>query len=401
MTVKGRIDCRIFEGETAPNEEFVTLYNFLNTDCASIGVTRIAYYAGASGSATMGYWNAGGADYSQAPGANAYALFRFGSATIPFYVLIQSVNARGSTYISYENTVTKPCGLSGSTATNTCNTLISFAMKLDGTSPWAGGTANAGADNKTSGSGAVWLAGASTLAAFPRCNSIGGNAAKAESMCQLSGYQIAGTGDDAYHNIITYGCRMHILADENNLLILSDTQANSTYSAIYFGKYIPRTDVTVQIPYVLLYMPVQSNSVLFPRFNYGVAASNNTTISFTAGGDGGIVHPVASNGVKICYLDYPSLFTDARFHSSKSVRIAGRYDTIPFWLGMNEGVGSYGLLGTTEFIRMCVNVPTHFTSDDRTVAVFGSANPLHAKLLVPWDGKTAPGSGITREGVAF
>lgn len=399
MTLKGKIECRITAGSYAVNEQFVSIWNFLN-NLSLIGVTRIAYYAGSGGSTLMDYWDAGASVYANSPGTNAYGVWRFGNATIPFYVLVQSVGNRGST-IAVENVVARPGLIGGMTSYNPyIGNAIQFAMRLDGTSPWQGGTANAGADNKTPGSGAVWAAGSSQLAAFPRVNSSGGSATKAEAMCHISTINIGSDYNNYYNDIYNDGCRMHLLADENNFMILMDNGANGSYACIYFGKYVPRPGITTQIPYVMLHMANQVNSPPFKRINYGAAASISSQYDWLSNAEGGIVNPVASNGVKACYVDYSPTFTDARFHPSRAAGVAGRFDTVPFHVGMNEA-SSYGLLGTIDFLRMCVNVPTLYTSDDRKVAVFGSYTSSDSKLVVPWDGVTSPGSGITREGVSF
>ena len=73
-----------FNGYQELNESFISLHNFLTgSECASLGITRIASNFGFNGSG-MGYW-----DSSTPAGENAWACFKFASASVPFCMLVQ------------------------------------------------------------------------------------------------------------------------------------------------------------------------------------------------------------------------------------------------------------------------------------------------------------------------
>lgn len=399
MTTKGKIEVRINPGIRATGEYFVSLHNFLSGTCSSIGVTRIASNYG-SGGTGFGYWDT---SPSATPGTNSWAVFRFGNAQIPFNVLIQVVNinsSNGTTLGANTNVTVVP----NSVASNTTNygVLITVAQRLDGTNPWAGGTANVGADAKAT---TVWTAGTSTLIAYPRTNSVGGSFATNREGCMvLNEVNLSNWGlgvNDLNNDIYTYGTRSHFLADENNLLIVDDTGSNGTNKYFHFGKYVPRPGINAQAPYVCMNQMYVLHDPIVARYNYGSVtqpAQNNFSNTI---GDGGVCHPTASNGVKLMYPDYVANAMNAFYQPNKTVTNIARHEIFPVYVGMNEAP-YYGLLGSIDFFRQISNVPTYYTNPDRTLAVFGgAASNQSTKLAIPWDGKTSPGSGISREGIDF
>jgi hypothetical protein len=411
MTVHGTIECRIPAGlytvsgtSNANNEFFISLYNAFN-NLSSIGVTRIAYNKG-NGGTGMTYW-----DQGSPPGNGAWALFRFGNATIPFYVLIQGANLTTYDSFSYTNySGCTPC-LSVHASYNTGyynNVSIAVAMRLDGTSPWGGTTVNTGTDTKTS---PVWTPGSSTLAVFPRCNSVGGSQAtnKESASCITFANTI---GNVSCPNI---GCRLHLLADENNFLIVTDANNDSSSAFTYFGKYVPRPGITPQIPYVMLCNPYEGNPLSYltfpppPLAYYGPVSYTGLTPSAASGAffDGGIVHPTASNGVKTAVIDHLVINNYTSTQQMSPSRIGnGRFDMFPIYVGMFEST-HVGILGTLCFMRFSAGMVSGWTSPDKKLVAFGnnsySAQSYHTgqKLIVPWDGATIPFTGITRLGINF
>lgn len=400
MTTKGKIEVRINSGIRATGEYFVSLHNFLSGTCSSIGVTRIASNYG-SGGTGFGYWDT---SPSATPGTNAWAVFRFGNAQIPFNVLIQVVNINSAnvTTLGANTNVTVPASNVGNQSTY-YGVLITVAQRLDGTNPWAGGTANVGADAKAT---TVWTPGTSTLIAYPRTNSVGGGFATNREGCMNLNYvnlQVAtGGANDQTNDIYNYGTRSQFLADENNLLIVDDTGANGNNKHFYFGKYVPRPGVNPQAPYVCMNQMYQLHDPIVARYNYG---SVNQTVGVnnyaTTIGDGGICHPTASNGVKLVYPDYVANAMSTFYQPNRTVTNQSRYELFPVYIGMNEST-TVGLLGSIDFFRLISNVPTYYTNSEKTLAVFGgSSGNTTTKLAIPWDGKTSPGSGISREGIDF
>ena len=405
MTVHGTIECRIPPGmysasagtSNAVNEFFISLYNAFN-NLSSIGVTRIAYNKGNAGTG-MTYW-----DQGSPPGNGAWALFRFGNATIPFYVLIQGANLtsyEAFTYASYAGCT--PCvGVHNNYTTGYYNNVsIAVAMRADGTSPWGGTTVNTGTDTKSS---PVWTPGSSTLAVFPRSDSVGGSQAtnKEAVSCLSFASSIANVTNP------NLGCRLHVLADENNFLIITDGGSDSMSGFSYFGKYIPRPGITPQIPYVMLWNPYENfttSYLVFPPAGLGAygTATNTSLTTF----DGGIVHPTASNGVKIAVVDNLSMCNYTSTQQMSPSRVGnGRFDMFPIYVGMLESTYN-GILGSLYFMRFSSGMASGWTSPDKKLVAFGNNSYISTsyntgqKLIVPWDGVTVPFTGITRLGINF
>ena len=391
MTVKGRIECRIQPTGYASGDFFVTLHNFLLNlpNC-----TRIACNFGSGGT---------GFDYADTNsgkvlGTNAFYVFRFSSALIPFYVLVQMV--------TYNATGAAPGALAIASPGNLSNTLgaasnvgvcISIAQLLSGGSPWAGGTANAGADAKGV---AVWTAGASTLISYPRVNSVGGTyATNCEGMMILNMMNVSASEalPDLYIN--NGGSRIHLLADNENLMVLSDTGNNGSYSVFYFGRYQPRAGVglTVQVPY---FCCNNTNSGLDPIIPNSTVFGYTTQQTSTSLVDGGVPHPTVSNGVKVMTLDYSTLFNNFLLSPNKIISSPPRFDMQPVYIAMSEAPYN-ALLGTSSFFRVGYGMPPNWTSPDKKLAAFGNGLVSSAKIIVPWDGVTAIGSGNTRQGISF
>jgi hypothetical protein len=397
MTTHGCIESRISAGMgvNAGNEAFVTIYNFFN-NLSSIGVTRIAYNKG-NGGTGMTYW-----DQGTPPGNNAWALFRFGNAAIPFYVLIQGANCTSTTGASYSGYAgCTPCVASSSNGNISGGSYgcvaIAVAMRLDGSSPWGGTTVNTGTDTKGS---PVWTPGASTLAVFPRTNSLYGNRSTNRDACT----PIITSGFGSSFADVSMGLKINILVDENNILFACDGGCDGSYSMFFFGKYTPKTGITAQIPYVMLnnmmptsppFLNVGNNqNYYYGPIDYALPGYGAST------GDGGIIHPIASVGTKIVSTDWCGTMPLTQYNPSKASPFLGRWDLMPVHVVMFEAPYQ-GLLGTINFFKYVQNVETHMLTPDLRNVVLGSGIVNDMKLLVPWDGVTVPGTGISRTGVIF
>jgi hypothetical protein len=386
MTVMGNLESRINAGSYTSGEMYITIINTLNR-MSSLGITRIASNYGTAGTG-FNYWDVG-----PTIGLNSWVVYRFANATIPFYMLIQCVipNTTNSTSIGTPG--------AGSISTNwggltSYGVAFAVSMRLDGLSPWNGTTNNNGIDTKGT---PVWIPGASTLCAFPRVNSVGGTyATNREAITPIIDQSIS-TGQP--YPSSAYNQRMNIIVDENNFLILLDSDINGSYSWFYFGKYVPRPDLNIQVPYVMLSQMHAGLDPIVARYNYGLATVP-TSFQWLSTGDGGIVHPTASTGVKIVYTDTSSTHMSTTYNPNRSTGVIGRYDLLPVYVLMSE-LNYTGLLGSIDFFRVGYGLGCQTTSNDRRLAVFGTAYPTSGKIVVPWDGSTSPGSGINRIGVAF
>lgn len=386
MTVRGRIECRISPGATATTDFFVTFHNFL---LSLPGVTRIACNFGATGT---------GIDYRDAPttiGTNAFAVFRFGSAITPFFVLVQCVNTTSTVASFAAPGLPGAVSINPGTSTATFGVTIAVAQRLDGLSPWGGGIANVGADAKSS---PVWTAGASALNVWPRANAAGGTfATNREGMMLLVTSGMGAT--EEFNDIFTYGGRVHFLGDEENLMILFDRQVDGSFSFFYFGRYVPRPGITIQTPYVCLSSTQAANDPPVKNMNWGTLAQT-TSNTFVSTGDGGVSNPIVANGVKLVYTDYPSNIFSQNISPNRAGSTLGRFDLAPVYVAINEAPFR-GLLGTINFFRLSYNMPPMYLSPDRRLAAFGNGLVPSGKLVVPWDGVTAPGAGNSRQGISF
>lgn len=379
------------------NDYYVTLYNFLN-NLSSIGVTRVAYNVGLSGTG-MTYW-----DLGAPPGNGAWALFKFGNAQIPFYVLIASSNLRANWgWQRTSHAAALPCSdnlfySSGATTNNGYYSVVSIAIaqRADGSNPWNGTMVNTGSDTKGT---PVWTPGSSALAVYPRNNSTGGDKATNREAVTILICCSTSPDADTYPDIFYGEMRSQFFADENNLLIMNDGFANGSYSSFYFGKYVPFAGMNPDIPYVML-NSLYSSDPTFYYSTYGSASATTTNIMNSTGGDGGICHPTATLGVKNCLLSTAGTLRTLKFHPSKAVPNYGRFDTFPITVGLGESP-YWGQLGTLDFIRFCCGVPSMATTVDKKLAILGHYNLTATKLIVPWDGITQPGSGTSRLGISF
>lgn len=408
MTIKGKLEVVIAGGKRASGEYFVSLYNFLN-GLSSIGVTRIASNYGTAvsgfGGNGFGYWDT---SPNATPGSNAWAVFRFGSAQVPFNVLIQVQNINnttGGTALGSNTTYTTSMGVTSNLTTMYGN-LISVAQRADGVNPWNGGTANVGADAKNA---IVWQSGSlptQSLLSYPRVNSDGGALQTTRTGCMpLNVVYNNNSSTDANSNvndIWRLGSRSHFLADENNLLILDDTGLNGSYKFFYFGKYQPinkGSGFNPTVPYVCLNHLYPAHDPAVPKYQYGSTAQ--LFIDFTTQGDGGIAHPNPTKGVKTVYLDYITSGVNYVYLPNRTRTSSGQFEMFPVYLGMNDAP-HLSVCGVLDFFKVVGNIPPNFMHPGRKLAFLqGSNTATSGKIAVPWDGLTAPGSGRTREGIDF
>ncbi len=291
-------------------EVFVRLTKLFD-NAGSLGVTRIASCFGlnTSGSSNVGAsvpiaLNGGGFGYwdeQNQAGTNAWVVYRFGNATVPFYVLLQwtlfdiASHAMGAA----------PGYPASHPDTSWAGVGISIAARSDGSSPWGGSTTNNGFDVKTN---PMWTTGSNGLLwVWPRCNAPGGalfNGSRA-ALAQLT------------LNSITDGStpvrsRVTVAMDENNIFIANDARGAYNYDVFYFGKYIPISGTNPPVPYWSFQDsndgPFATNTAFGP-----VAPVTGTTRD----GGIGLLSASASGTVGIMTYDCPDpgiFFADYRYH---------------------------------------------------------------------------------------
>lgn len=403
MAVHGSIDHRIlgggsgFTGRMPINEAFTGLYNFLTSSYAqSVGIQQIAYNTG-SGGTGMGWW-----DSATPSGENAWACFKFASASIPFYMLIQYNNSDTSNSITGQSFGTAPGSPAqlGAGASYVAGLGIQFAMDDNGGNVWNGTVLNNGQDNKGT---IVWMSGSATgsLFVFPRSNSAGGShATQRQNM-----FPMVQAVTSNVNGIKQSGARVHILVDQNNFMYLHDIAYDGSYQVTYFGKYDVRPDITSSLPpYLMIGYKTENTN---PTPNYALSTIYGTTAGNTDV-EGGIIMPLTAayganngqQGVKGMSIDLvPNFLFDGRFHPNSTFSPA-KYDVYPAFVALNESP-IFGFLGRINFFSMCYGLPSHATDSTKTRAVFGANNQAAAKMVVPWDGLSSPGQSADRYGRQF
>lgn len=356
---------------------FVNVYNFLNNNTGTLGIQRLAYNTGSqdTGMTTtraMNYW-----DQPQPAGQNAFAAFRFLSASVPFDVMIQWAGAA---------TFGAAPGAPGLVfAAATANSFgIAMAQRSDGVTAWNGSTNNNGSDVKGA---SVWTS-SSLTAYYPRSN----DPSRAGAHGSLK--QNAG-GFTALSSIQT---RHHIIADYDNLVILYDVGAANQYVMIAFGAYTPMSGLNPTVPYFM----VNRNATLPYVASTQIGTPAGTTDA------GGVSHPsLALSGT--CSFGADRLggtSTTFGFFQNTSAQpnkafSTQRFDEFPLMIGIFESP-LVGLVGQHfSFFRETFNIATHDTNSDLTRTCFGTNTVPTIKTTTPWHSGTTPGTGATRTGVQF
>ena len=425
MTYKFLTDARFgFASNVAADvrpiqEQFVRLIKFFDNS-AALGVTRIAsnYGLNLSGSSYpssnpaitlngqgFGYW-----DEQLNAGKDAWAVFRFTNADVPFYVLLQWAVR---TVAGQEFGIAPGYPASHPETTN-AGIGIQIACRSDGTNPWGGSMNNNGFDTK---SNPVWTTGSNGMVfVWPRTNSAQGalyNGSRAAHMSLFNASNIdLGT--------ITRS-RMTACIDENNIFIASDVRGTLNYDVFYFGKYTPISGTTPPVPYWAF---SDGND---PPFSLSAIGSVSILSGSTAR-DGGIAvsTPAISGTVALASytLPDPGLFgttvASYEFHpegpntgsinpilsgnmyggsSHPGVGLLLERPLLLFAVEAANAVGSTymaGLVGYSyEFLRaVCCAVPPNVTLSGSTRMVIGNnridGGTINGKWTIPWTSSLGP-----------
>lgn len=321
----------------------------------------------------------GGSGFDFSDGANpsghdAWVVYRMNNATIPWYIQMQWNWASG-----YGNNGGGPA--SGALSFGVA---ISIAMASDGSSPWNGTTNFNGADTKGT---PVWVPNTGNLLVWPRSNSTDGSFA-------TNRQRLVNLGDAGTDTT----CRVHVLTDEDSLIILTDHSNNATYQCMLFSRYTARSGVTFpngDCAYVMM-AEFGTGALDFPLdTSIGSAVGTNTTL------DGGLADADSSVGVKQFAMTYLNSIVNNTHQPNENVTAGPEFDEMDMYVYRDDTTGGNfrGLLGTIDFVKVTGGtIQVHSTNNDKTKALFGSAS-TDDKLVVPWDGSTTPGVNTTRAGI--
>lgn len=384
-------------------------------------------------------WDAG-----SPPGNNAWVLYEFTQATVPFWVLIQF--AKESIDFSYQR-FGEPPGNPGSTQSimtsaapigqNRNNGVnISIGFMLDGSSPWLGTANNNGADTK--GNPAVWKTDAIK---YPRTNDPGGwefltsdrmiPIIHETSMVYSPGYST--TTQNPNPSAVTYDAfnlLYHVMFDQNNLMIFFDVNGQGNVGSLfYFGKFKPYHSDN-PAPYICLYrnnsysdasesllLAEDSNEQYTP---YGCVQSNTViTIASTTTNNfmqpylntgprqpinGGVYHHARRHSVG-CLLSLAPHLNDDRRQIPNMFLIqdnSGHFKHMCVYpdVWAFEYPSRAGYMGRLTFFKVSKNVRHgHFFSDSELI--IGNPAVGSNKMIIPWDPNTEYGVFGNRYGTVW
>ena len=389
---RARVDCYLqpAAGDSAGvdsranGEFFVNLIQHVSSSMNDLGIEMLAWGYGDGGS-DWAFW-----DESGATGKNAFACFRFHSASYgKFDCLIyentgSSFGGRthtGSIFIDnsdkensqeqgyYQVGIAFACHPSGS--------VPDVYPYADG--PWNGGY---GVNSSIETIGPVWKTTAAGKGAFfPRPNGILGQLSSSRS--SLSG--IAGTSMDQ--------SKSHFILSEDSITILVDDASDGYSRVMHFGPYIPRSGSNPESPYVM--WNTGDDNVVPWIHGYGNTIGSFSLVNNTP--QGAIAHPDLSKGA--LKLSWGYLAHDSSNGYNNFIN-SGSFEKFPVWAIVNEGV-ERGILGTLKHLTLGVGMNSLTVSTLSSSAAFGRPTTTESKVLVPWDGVPPQSSSPNRTGRNF
>lgn len=341
--------------------------------CFDAKYTRIASYYGrtdlgdGAGTGLTGYTGEAGM-----PGENAWGVWRM--ATTPkVYVMLRFCHDRS-------------LGDSGGEA-SPANSGVFIQMCADtadpaSPGPWNGTTNNDGADSYASGPTLIWTPpGAGSLFIAPRGNSLNGTwVGKRERYMMVTNAVWGSTP-----------MRVSMLTNTDSFTILVDRHNTGYYRATHFGPYVPRTGIDLTTPKFAAFccdLPIATGTEYGPQYT-------NT------GDGGGILDPKdVTLGTYSFYRDRLGWVASLQ---PNELPATVETDEMAMPIGIYQGGAGArrGYAGDLAYIGEVFGLQTHDTNADLTRAVFGEVTLQNWKLVVPWDGATVPGTGVTRDGVQF
>lgn len=376
MPVCGIIDAKVSvtDSDNSHKEAFKIVYNFFQRMVAVGNCTRKALQYGLGGTGT-GWWDEG------TPfGANAFAVYEFNS-TPKFSVLVQF----GTNTNKFGTSPGNPGALNGSASA--VGVGVAMAARLDGTSPWGGGTGNAGADTKST---PVWTPGTSTLYVVDRaCSSI--TTAGSYATNKENAIRVDPSGYSRY--------RMHCVGSADGFCVLSSHNDTGIYTFCAGGRYTPRPGLTSS--HVLPLALWGFNSLTNGHFDFGTSTAYGIAAG-TGTYEGGVIGRPADYVGELYINPAPSAFHDSSFQPNMQPTDP-EFDLSPygFAFGHLSRKGYLGSFACSDLVSYCYNTNNHQTNSAGTKAYLGHTTVAGAKYAIPWDGGRAPGNNMTRDGRTF
>jgi hypothetical protein len=367
-TVRGRIEGRV----TGLNEFltagtiFKTFFDFLE---AHPGTTRVALYYGTAGTGTDYH------DGANPFGNQCFAVWRFNThagRTWPFYVCLYTPSYTSGTGagspddFAYEG---------ASPVNGTGYVMMSACVGIGGDeNPWNGSLNNDGTDTLGTPRWAAPGGGGTAYYAVPHSSNVG--------------QAFAANANDAIgiftETAAPAACRYAIIADDDWLMFAVDDTDNSAYNQIgLIGMYEPESWVTPVRPFC------------------GVRLDGAITTGQKVDNQGMIVGLLGPRLLGITWNE--GMFATALQPDENADQGSGP-EFIPQRVGLysEETPGERGFLGwAPDLFQVVYNMNKLDTDQALLRANLGSGTPPQTNPLLAWDGTTIPGTGVTREGIAF
>lgn len=378
------------------NDMFVATYRFLNSPTAqSMGIFRRACnFNNQASDCDYKYRK-----FSPPPGNNAWALFEFTSANLPFWLLIHQSDSSNNG--SFGIGAGEPADNDWSAKTS--GFCFAVAMREDGGSPWGGTTSNNGLDIK---SRPVWTAGPSRLAMFPLSNQPRGSWRVARSGLHPISLWID------WDNTRTRCTLFHFIVSEDSVTFLMGHDGGTNYDVSYFGKYNPINASASSTAYCFFSALTDNlgafntgyTDLIWPYHggggSYGLRhfGNNNEGMSYagfnsTSGQDfywsGGIIDRNSFQAVPIAML-LPMSIHYFRNYARRMIlnRAVKKIDVFNFPVSI-DGLGR-GMAGELNNLKYVHTLPNHATIHGRKFATFGRVS-AQGKIMTRWAANIPPG----------
>jgi len=408
----GSVNHRFYPDDYQATSMFIAAFKFLSgTNCKELGVSLIAYNTGSIVSGAINYPNYySGSVLQSSVGSNAWACFRFSSATNPFYVLIQSSEPS----VTFGSTPGNPA----TTPIESSNGMFAFAGAAleDGGNAWNGTSFANGNDVKGN---PVWN---TSSYCFPRQNNLGGasNSTK-QAMMSVKVNATANTQPMYWYGIHDVG--VHFIADQNNFAIFHELGSGIRMHYFHWiGKYIaiasnnsPLTLASISNVSTSFCNSLAAMSEIYD-YGGGNAVSNGlyggiNGLGFsTRGGDGGIAFKSGSTGlVKTLNVDWYMMAKNWNAHPNLVAnKPMSTFNPANVFLLVAESP-YYGVAGFVDFFKFVSEVPSQSTFNDNKWAFLPGGSLIdmsspesHPGIVIPWDSSAkSPGTYFGREGVQF
>jgi len=370
-TIRGLIEQNISNvGVSRIERASVIFTNLYNLFVSHPGVTIVALSYGSGGTGTDYY------DGAAPFGDNAFFVARMepnAGRAWPYYIFVKVGGTLTSAALTGLNLASTGGGVP---AAGAGAVLFQTAVGIGGDlNPWNGTTNADGSDTHPA---QIWKipVGGSNVIVLPSRNRGGG----ADGVNKNSAHEIyyfhSGMSDSSH--------RYHFLMDDDNFIVAYNLGNPNYYQTAFILAFEPNPNISVY-PTPLLELSISLSGSFNPN-------------GFDR--QGGLANPNTSDMVRQSLeveWNNPPGFS-ASFQPN--VLAGGAFDAYPYscWSGTS---GLMGLAGHSDFIGTVMGIPTHGTDLAMNWTVIGSPNTGDSKLVVPWDGATLPGSGLTREGIAF